>query len=131
MKQWIDDQVPTESSVEAPIELADTRWQVTHIKGKSVGEVEVTLMFEADGRVHGRSGCNQYFGQWQLDGPMLSLSQLAASKMACEPERMRVEDQFNQLVRTELEIVVQADGRLMVSGDQQAALTAIPLADES
>jgi heat shock protein HslJ len=43
--------------------LADTTWRAETILGRPVIDSSATtITFGADGRVHGRGGCNRYFG---------------------------------------------------------------------
>jgi heat shock protein HslJ len=51
------------------------------------------LRFEA-GRVAGLGGCNRFGGKYQLDGDRLSFSTLMATRMACQPDRMKTEQAF-------------------------------------
>ncbi|MFO0991562.1 MAG: META domain-containing protein [Hyphomicrobiales bacterium] len=44
-----------------------------------------------DGRVAGHSGCNRYTGSYRQGGETLKFGQIAATKMACTPDRMKQE----------------------------------------
>lgn len=46
---------------------------------------EVTALFE-DGQVSGSGGCNTYTGGYTVDGQAIAVTDLASTKMACEPE---------------------------------------------
>lgn len=126
MKQWIEDQTKPD---QVGTGLAGTRWQVRELNGESVGDIEVTLQFDSDGRVHGRSGCNQYSGRWTMSGHgRVDFSETISTKMACQPGRMRLEDQFNQILRDGAAFNVQPDGSLNASIKGQAVLNAILVA---
>jgi heat shock protein HslJ len=65
-------------------QLAGTTWQAETIMGRPVVENSAsTITFEPDGRVHGGSGCNRYFGTSEVDGDRLSFGVMGATKMAC------------------------------------------------
>jgi heat shock protein HslJ len=54
------------------------------------GGSEQSLQFR-NGRVVGHSGCNHYTGSYEQDGNKLTLGPIAATKMACPPDRMEKE----------------------------------------
>ena len=57
------------------------------------GSTPPVLRFEA-GRVAGTGGCNRFGGSYEEQGDALSFSPLAATRMACAPEVMQVEQNF-------------------------------------
>jgi heat shock protein HslJ len=77
--------------------LTGTTWRAETIMGRPVIDSSAsTITFEADGRVHGRGGCNRYFGSGTADGEQLSFGPLGATKMACAPALMDQETRFFQ-----------------------------------
>lgn len=63
--------------------LADTEWQVKTIKGQALADtLNVTISLEGE-RVFGTSGCNRYFGSYQLTGEGLRFGPIAGTRMAC------------------------------------------------
>ncbi len=70
-------------------------WQVLEVDGRRVDDpTRLTLSFSDDGRVAGIAACNRYAGRYALTGEGLRLSQLAATRMACEPGLMEEEQRF-------------------------------------
>lgn len=51
-----------------------------------------------DGRIAGHSGCNRYTGSYSQEGEALRLGPIAATKMACAPERMEQEQAWFQML---------------------------------
>lgn len=47
---------------------------------------EINIQF-TEGKVMGYTGCNDFFGSYQLDGATLTLSELGQTKRACDEER--------------------------------------------
>lgn len=47
-------------------------------------------------RVHGFAGCNQWFGNYRLDGNQLSISHIASTRKACAPALMEQENRYLQ-----------------------------------
>ncbi|GAB4266174.1 MAG: hypothetical protein Kow0080_07180 [Candidatus Promineifilaceae bacterium] len=82
-----------------PLSLEGIQWQLHGLANGSDAVVstwvdeQITLLF-ADGTLSGSAGCNNYNGRYQLDGTQLTIGPLAATKMACEPERNEREQQF-------------------------------------
>lgn len=70
--------------------LAGADWVLT---GTAVGERGPSLRFDA-GRVAGLGGCNRFGARYELDGDRLSFSPLMATRMACRPDMMKVEQAF-------------------------------------
>jgi heat shock protein HslJ len=58
------------------------------------GEIDVTLRVEADGKMSGTSGCNRYSGAWTPGEGGARVGPFAATKMACPPPRMEIEDRY-------------------------------------
>ncbi|MBO1518960.1 META domain-containing protein [Oceanisphaera pacifica] len=91
---------------ETVTQLEGVEWRVTHLNGEGVSvpaeaEVEASIQFGDDGRMFGRAFCNSFNGSYQLQGDMLSTSQLAGTMMMCDEAQMKHE-------RTMLDILGQA-----------------------
>ena len=57
----------------------------------------LTLQLDAQQqRVHGFAGCNQWFGNSQLNGDRLSISHIASTRKACAPALMEQENRYLQ-----------------------------------
>ncbi len=80
------------SAPEAP--LSGTRWQAQTIEGAPVAYRTPTIEFAAD-RISGTGGCNRYFGTYQITGAQISVGDVGATEMACEPVVMAQEAAFH------------------------------------
>jgi putative lipoprotein len=72
--------------------LHGVEWTLVSIEG--FGELPdnpVTFSIDNEDRAGGRGPCNGYFGGARIDGEAISLSQIGATQMACEPARMKAE----------------------------------------
>lgn len=81
-------------------EVTGRRWELTSIllEGRSVQGVVgagAYMVLGPDMRVHGRGGCNRFFGAYFMDGDALSFGNIASTRMYCF-ETMHVEDAFFQ-----------------------------------
>jgi heat shock protein HslJ len=69
---------------EASIELAGTSWQLISIHGETpIEDRPLTLTFEGGGTVAGMAGCNQFGGQYSVEGDRLTIAEPATTRMAC------------------------------------------------
>ncbi|KQU55610.1 hypothetical protein ASG67_05535 [Sphingomonas sp. Leaf339] len=100
------------------MKLADTQWAIAALDGKALRMPGVaTVDFDAD-VMHARI-CNRISGSYRLEGKMLSLGAMRATRMACiEDEVMRVENRFLALgglpitmTWPDADTLVLADGR--------------------
>jgi len=102
-------------------------WKLVAIGGTGVEsglaeDVEVTLVFTADGRVAGSGGCNRYFSAVEFGEPgVLSLGPVGSTMMACPQQLMNQEQQYlralqvvegYQLTGDQLELLFGVDGFL-------------------
>lgn len=87
----------TEPPTPDPIKLAGTRWVATQmfLGGAPVAFVpnaEPTIDFNDDGRSFGGStGCNSFFGEYQIGGGTISFGGMGQTEMACEEPLMTQE----------------------------------------
>lgn len=110
--------------------LIDGPWRVTRLGDEPVPEdaeeaIEITLSFDADGRVSGRSGCNRYTAGYELSGEGLSIETPAATKMACPEPRMSLESRFLQLLDEVQRFDIGPEGELVLIG-RDRRITAVP-----
>jgi heat shock protein HslJ len=103
--------------VEAPqldVNLLGTSWIAESIAGEAVAEgVASTLNFEAEDRVTGNGGCNDYFGSWGFDGDAIAFGHMGASRAMCPEPQMGQEDAFMEAL-TMAERFEISDGKLMI-----------------
>lgn len=75
-------------------------YTVTHIGSMAVSENTPTISFDAlEHRINGTTGCNRYFGSYNLDLYAVTFSEIGSTEMACEPKIMEVENNFLQALR--------------------------------
>lgn len=87
-----------ECSPETHADLLNVRWKLLEVDGKDVttakGHTGAHLIFSsAESRIHGNAGCNNFFGQYQVDGEQLVISGVGSTMMAC-PDGMDTEQAF-------------------------------------
>jgi heat shock protein HslJ len=93
-------------------------WQVEEIGGQGVvAGSETSIAFDLDGRVHGNSSCNRFFGSFGLSGEGLTISDTGGTMMACDPGLMEQEQRFLSALATVRRFERAADGRLRLIGE--------------
>lgn len=107
-----------------PIMIKDVWWQAENIGGKPVvGNSEVTLILGSDGKVGGKSGCNGYGANYQLDGTSLKVfPPMIGTMMACAPALMDQEQVYRALLEKAATAKLTADGKLEVASANGATI---------
>ncbi|MBB5021481.1 heat shock protein HslJ [Desulfurispira natronophila] len=112
--------------------LRGVEWQVTHLKGDPLSRgIQMTLQFTEEGLVRGTAGCNTYMGTFRLTGERMLISDLATTKMACDPETMAQEQLFLSLLIDAYRFFVTGDGELELFTASGPILRAVPGSDRS
>ena len=90
-------------------EFRNTKWELVrwNLAPNAKGEVRsrqipqgdnsnpIQIIFDANGeRVSGSTGCNRFTARITEDARGFTLDQIAATKMACSPQRMELENDF-------------------------------------
>lgn len=105
--------------------LQGREWVVEDINGKGViDRSRATLNFGPDGRVSGRSSCNNYTAQYTLTGEGLTVSKAAGTMMACAPALMQQESLFLDVLQNVRRFDLGSDGALILQTDDRRTITA-------
>lgn len=105
--------------------LAGSEWQPIELSGQVVDSRPgqgAFLRFESDGRVAGFAGCNNFFGQYMVDGDRLGFDRVGATRMMCAGPEMAVEDAM--LAALGATGMFLRDGILLHLADQTGAVIA-------
>jgi heat shock protein HslJ len=82
-----------------PTSLAGTRWQVTGINNgrqalvSVLGGTTVSMAFDAEGRVSGSAGCNQFNARYEAEGSKIRFLAPAATRKMCPGEGVMAQEQ--------------------------------------
>lgn len=107
--------------------LVGTRWTAQTIDNAApFGTRPISLYFAPEGRVDGNAGCNSYFGAYVIDGPRFDITDVGSTKMACEPDLMRQEAVYLNVLSTSDRYTWHTDGRLTVAAPNGQAVTFVP-----
>ena len=112
--------------------LAGVEWIVEESGGAGLVEnAVVTLEFDAvTRRLTGRSGCNRFNAAFELSGEGLSIGLAAATRMACAPDVMELEQRFLADLQRISRFDIDPTGALLLfSNDQQDPLLVARISD--
>ena len=112
-------------------ELDGKKWKLLYIrKSTPLPGRDFTIEFR-DGQVRGSSGCNTYFGSYQLNGTEISFSQLTYTEMACmDPEGIMRQEQEYLAFLSEVVAFSLENDQLILRKAGQDQLTFVPVLQE-
>ncbi len=75
--------------------LDGTRWELeSYLDFTPIPKTTVSLVF-SKGKIEGSSGCNTYFGKYQVEGESIRISQIGLTEKYCEePEGVMEQEGF-------------------------------------
>jgi len=108
--------------------LNGTTWELYSIGSHApISDSKTTLRFEA-GQVSGLGGCNQYGGEYQINGDTLSIDKLYATEMACiSPEGIMGQEQDYLRYLGDAQQFELREGQLQITGPDGETLTFVPI----
>ncbi len=75
--------------------LAGSEWRPVKIGERVLPEsASIFVKFEAGGRLSGYSGCNRFFGSYEIADDGITIGPLGATRMACPEPVMALESVF-------------------------------------
>ncbi|MEM7135238.1 MAG: META domain-containing protein [Myxococcota bacterium] len=92
-------------------------WVIEDIVGRPIlPDTPATFQLDERGRVSGRTGCNHFTGEAEVDGGSLRFGELALTRMLCPPAIMDQEQRLLQALEATRTFTIEADGRLHLQG---------------
>jgi hypothetical protein len=92
------------------------RWTMTDLNGG--GAVAGGVLDFGAGSVAASAGCNRLNGKWQLSGTTLTIGPIAATRMACAPAAMQMEQRVLALLAQPLAVLHDGKGGVsLIAGD--------------
>lgn len=109
--------------------LAGTSWSVININnGRQAvvgieAESTLTMVFDAEGRVSGSTGCNRYTAAYRAEGDALRFSSVAATRMACPNAELAEQEQdFLRALETVATLSFEGDRMDLRTADDALAV---------
>lgn len=112
-------------------DLAGTDWEVTaYNNGKEavVGVLEgtsLTASFGGDDTLAGNAGCNQYSGQYTVDGDQITIGTLASTMMMCSDPAGIMDQETQYLAALQSAARYEIEGNVLQLRTKDDALAAI------
>ncbi|ABI77897.1 putative lipoprotein [Hyphomonas neptunium ATCC 15444] len=112
--------------------LAGTSWLVETMGGTAiVAGSEPQINFDADGKINGTTGCNQFFGGYAQNGAAIAFTGVGMTKMACMSDGvMEQETAFGAILSGNTQAKIDSLGNLVIRGEDGISFTARPLPAE-
>lgn len=115
-----------------PVSSQMMRWDVVRLNGAEVTLDQLNVQFDSTGaRMFGQSGCNRYSGMVSFNKKTTKAKtdHFIATRMACESERMTLEDQFLKVISKRAFKMKVEDGLWIwtVRGKEVLALKSVPV----
>ena len=106
-----------EPVVAMSVAVKDVWWRAEDIGGRGIiDNSEVTLMLGTDGKIGGKSSCNGYSANYQINGDALKVyPPMIGTKMMCPPALMTQEQAYRSLVETAQSVKVTPEGMLVIT----------------
>ena len=105
--------------------LLGREWFIEDIAGAGViDNSHATLLFLADGRLAGSTGCNRLIGSYRSSETALSLQTPGATRMACAPALMHQEQRLLELLPAITQWQIDTKGILVLRTASGQTLTA-------
>lgn len=123
--QLSDPLTEAEETKRVAAEIQSGEWHVQTLNGNQVPEGIMRFQFE-EARINGLAACNRFFGSYQLTGKnSIAFSQMGATKMACDAQKMKLETEFFQLLGEAAHISFGEDDSLIIHGSADQVLHAV------
>ena len=113
---------PTVQSM-AGTDIKDVWWRGTAIAGRAVGSSPVMLMFGSDGKIGGKSACNNFSANYMLTGSELRVyAGMTGTRMACPANVMAQETQFRDVLAAATSAKLQSDETMIIAAPNGQSL---------
>ena len=94
------------------------QWVVEDIAGRGVVDSShAVLTFEPDGSLNGNTGCNGFFGSYQLDANEISTENIGVTQRACVPALNDQERRFLDILNDLQSVSIDSTGALVLTGE--------------
>ncbi|GIU52705.1 heat-shock protein HslJ [Shewanella sairae] len=73
-------------------------WQIKSVMGTPIVDSPANLKFAVDGRVAGNNSCNNFFGQYGVEGNDIKLTAKGSTRMMCPESLMRQANSIDRAI---------------------------------
>ncbi|MCU0506966.1 MAG: META domain-containing protein [Anaerolineae bacterium] len=86
----------------------------------ALADVQVTAVFDAEGKLTGNAGCNNYNASYTVDGDKIDIGPAITTRMSCAPDIMTQEAAYLKALEASAVFAIQGD-ELVLRDDKGAA----------
>ena len=110
-------EMPPPEQLGLEVAIKDVWWSATSIAGAGViAGGPITMMLGSDGKIVGKSGCNNYALNYSLSGAMLKTFGVPiGTRMMCAAPVMAQEVRFTQILQAVTNMRIDTDGALLAT----------------
>ncbi len=130
-----DPVVSPSASISAPVAsqkdatALDGQWRFKELAGQKITLPSDTkllhIQFRADAKnVSGFAGCNTFSGSYETDGAALKLGPLISTRMACGPDRDKIESTIHAALGKVVRFTIQESDLSLIDADGGILITA-------
>src|SRR5262245_24976892 len=96
-------------------ELVGTAWALGDLPGQVLNDVRPTIAFSGDGTVSGSGGCNDFSGNYTVDGSKLTFGPLASTQKACGDAVDNLEQAYLAALQATQSYEITSDAKLKLT----------------
>lgn len=105
-------------------QLRGEAWSITSLNGEDVTDATLTLNFHQPGQVAGKAACNNYMASYVQNEDSFTITTGGVTMMACPQPLMKLEQQFLDTLGKVSQAQINADGELILSGEDNTKIEA-------
>lgn len=109
----------------SPTQIINKTWLVEDINQHGIiDNAHVTLILSEDGRISGKSGCNNYSGRYILTGNKLTvIPPMISTRMMCAPALMQLESEYIAVLSEAEKVELSSIGALVLTSQSGKTIT--------
>ena len=109
-----------------PLSLTDSAWKLQTLEGSTFdlagADRPPFIIFDAEaGQITGYSGCNNFFGGYEVEGSSLHFGPIGSTRRACSEPIMRFECRFLRGLERIDRFTIEADSLTLISDNTEVA----------
>jgi heat shock protein HslJ len=89
----------------------------------ALADVEANLTFNEDGTVTGTSGCNEFGGNYTVEGDQITFSEIVSTLMLCDEPLMGQEEAIHQVLTDTATYTIEGNTLTLTNNDMVLVLT--------
>jgi heat shock protein HslJ len=100
-----------------------TSFGTTDTLSSALADVEANLMFNEDSTVTGTSGCNEFGGNYTVEGSQITFSEIVSTLKLCDTTLMEQEEAMQQVLTDTATYTIEGNTLTLTNNDMVLVLT--------